>query len=79
MKSKTIIFTDKEQAELIEIDLPDEPGPSEFMIRTRVTLMSMVTELACYRADSEVGSHWHGWVKYPFFPGNIFYSILLKV
>ena len=69
MKSKTIIFTDKEQAELIEIDLPDEPGPSEFMIRTRVTLMSMGTELACYRADSEVGSHWHGWVKHPFFPG----------
>ena len=48
MKSKTIISTDKEQAELIEIDLPDEPGLSEFMIRTRVTLMSMGTELACY-------------------------------
>ena len=79
MKSKTIIFTDKEQAELIEIDLPDEPGPSEFMIRTRVTLMSMGTELACYRADSEVGSHWHGWVKHPFFPGYSCVGEVIKV
>ena len=79
LKSKTIIFTAAEQAELIEVDLPDEPGPNEFMIQTRVTLMSMGTELACYKADSEPGSHWHGWVKHPFFPGYSCVGEVIKV
>ncbi|MAT77884.1 hypothetical protein CMK14_22450 [Candidatus Poribacteria bacterium] len=79
MKSKTIIFTGLEQAELVEVDLLDEPAPHEFTIQTRVTLMSMGTELACYRADSEPGSHWHGWVKHPFFPGYSCVGEVIKV
>ncbi|MEA3346430.1 MAG: alcohol dehydrogenase catalytic domain-containing protein, partial [Chloroflexota bacterium] len=68
MKSTTIVFTGPRQVDLTEIEVP-EPGPGEFTIQTLVSLMSMGTELICYRGEFEPGTHWHSWVKYPFYPG----------
>jgi len=68
MKSTDIVFTGPRQVELVETEVP-EPGPKELTIQTLVTLMSIGTEVICYRGESDPGTHWHGWVKYPFYPG----------
>ena len=78
MKSTAIVFTGPQQVDLTEIEV-SEPGPSEFTIQTLVTLMSMGTELICYRGESDPGSHWHGWVKYPFYPGYSCVGRVIKV
>jgi len=75
MKSKAIVFTGARQVELVENEV-HEPGAGEMTLQTLVTLMSMGTELICYRGESDPGTHWHGWVKYPFYPG---YSCVGKV
>ena len=68
MKSTAIVFSGSRQVELVDAEV-SEPGEKEFTIQTLVTLMSMGTELICYRGESDPGTHWHGWVKYPFYPG----------
>ena len=68
MKSLAVVFPAPRQVDLVELDVPD-PANGEFTIQTLVTLMSMGTELTCYRADSEPGSHWHRWIQHPFYPG----------
>ena len=75
MRAKAVVFTAPREVDLAEIEIPD-PGDREFTIQTLVTLMSMGTELICYRGESDPGTHWHGWVKYPFYPG---YSCVGKV
>ena len=75
MKANAVVFTGPRQVELTQVEVP-EPGDREFTIQTLVTLMSMGTELICYRGESDPGTHWHGWVKYPFYPG---YSCVGKV
>ena len=46
-----------------------EPGPGQLLVRTARTLISTGTELTCLSGRYEPGSHWDGWVKYPFQPG----------
>lgn len=78
MKSTAIVFTGSRQVDLVETEVPD-PGPDEFTIQTLVTLMSMGTELICYRGESDPGTHWHGWVRYPFYPGYSCVGRVIKV
>ena len=78
LKSKAVVFTGQRQVDLIETELPD-PGRGEFTIQTLNTLMSMGTEMFCYRGESDPGSHWHGWVKYPFYPGYSCVGQAIKV
>ena len=78
MKSTAIVFTSPRQVDLVETEVPD-PGEREFTIQTLVTLMSMGTELICYRGESDPGTHWHGWVKYPFYPGYSCVGRIIKV
>jgi 2-desacetyl-2-hydroxyethyl bacteriochlorophyllide A dehydrogenase len=68
MISRTVAFTGKQKCELQEIEVAD-PGPNEVLVRSDVTLISTGTECICYRGEFDEGSHWHGWVQYPFFPG----------
>jgi len=67
-RSRGIIFIGREQAELQEINVPD-PEPGQFLVKTRVSLISTGTECICFRAESDPGSHWDNWVKHPFTPG----------
>ncbi|MCH8290333.1 zinc-binding alcohol dehydrogenase [Candidatus Poribacteria bacterium] len=78
LKSKAIVFTGQRQVDLIETEVPN-PSAGEFTIQTLNTLMSMGTEMFCYRGESDVGSHWHGWVKYPFYPGYSCVGQVIKV
>lgn len=68
MNSLNLIFTGKQQVELLREELPPlEPGC--FLARTRVSLVSTGTETICYRGEMDEDSHWAGWVQYPFYPG----------
>lgn len=78
MKANAVVFTGPRQVDLTQIDVPD-PGHGEFTIQTLVTLMSMGTELICYRGESDPGTHWHGWVNYPFYPGYSCVGRVIKV
>ena len=78
MKAKAVVFTGPRQVEMTELDVPD-PGDREVTIQTLVTLMSMGTELICYRGESDPGTHWHGWVRYPFYPGYSCVGRIIKV
>ncbi len=46
-----------------------EPGRSQLLVQATRTLVSTGTELTCLSGRYEAGSHWEGWVKYPFHPG----------
>ena len=68
MRSTNIVFTGRQQAELRDEPVPVLP-PDGVLVRTRVSLISSGTETICYRGESDPGSHWHSWVRYPFYPG----------
>jgi 2-desacetyl-2-hydroxyethyl bacteriochlorophyllide A dehydrogenase len=78
MKSTDIVFTGPRQVELVETEVP-EPGRRQFTIQTLVTLMSIGTEVICYRGESDPGTHWHGWVKHPFYPGYSCVGRIIKI
>ncbi len=46
-----------------------EPGAGQLLVQAARTLISTGTELTCLSGRYEPGSHWDGWVKYPFQPG----------
>ena len=56
MKANAVVFTGPRQVEFTQIDVPDS-GDGQFTIQTLVTLMSMGTELICYRGESDPGTH----------------------
>ena len=64
----TVVFTDKEQAELRPLPLR-APAAGEVLIRTTWTLISTGTETICYGRRFLPGTHWDKWVKYPFSTG----------
>ena len=68
MRSTNIVFTGRQQAELRDEPVPDL-APDGVAVRTRVSLISSGTETICYRGESDPGTHWHGWIRYPFHPG----------
>lgn len=46
-----------------------DPGPGEVRLRARYTLMSTGTEGTAYSGRFAEGTHWAGFVRYPFQPG----------
>ena len=70
LKSKAIIFTGQRQVDLIETEVPN-PSAGEFTIQTLNTLMSMGTEMFCYRGESDVGSHWMDGSNIRFIPAIV--------
>lgn len=54
---------------LIEDFAPATPAAGQVLVRTRVSLMSTGTETIVFNRAFAPGTHWDGWVKYPFFPG----------
>ncbi|MEM7031916.1 MAG: zinc-binding alcohol dehydrogenase [Chloroflexota bacterium] len=78
MKSANIVFTGKQKAELREEAVPELPE-DDLLVRTQLSLISTGTESICYRAVLEPGTHWAGWVKYPFYPGYSNVGVVEKV
>ncbi|GHO45780.1 zinc-dependent alcohol dehydrogenase [Ktedonospora formicarum] len=75
MQSHHIYFTGENQVEVYEQEVRD-PGPDEFLLKARKSLISTGTEGICLSRNFEPGSHWDNWVKYPFRPG---YSLVGEV
>lgn len=68
MKSKNIIFTGPEKAELWEEEIP-ALKENEVLCRTERTLISIGTETTCLKGMFDEGTNWKDWVQYPFYPG----------
>ncbi len=68
MDSNNIVMIGKQQVELRQEEASSLPEDG-LLVRTRMSLISTGTECICYRGDLEEGTHWAGWVKYPFYPG----------
>lgn len=63
-----ILFVRKDEVAYVRNPV-GEPGPGQLLVRATRTLISIGTELTCLSGRYEPGSHWDGWVKYPFQPG----------
>ncbi len=63
-----ILFTGKNQLKLDRTPL-HEPGPNEVLVNTAWSLISTGTELTCLHRRFAPGTHWDGWVRYPFQAG----------
>ena len=67
-EARRLVFHGKQQVSLEAFD----PGPVErgsVKVKTFLSLMSTGTENIVYNRLFEPGTHWDGWVKYPFHPG----------
>lgn len=68
LNSLNIVLTGKQNIELLPESLGSLPDDG-LLVKTRLSMLSTGTECICYRGELEEGSHWAGWVKYPFYPG----------
>src|SRR4051794_35082588 len=69
MKRKSIIFTGKDQVQVIDEDAPPPPGAGEIAVHTTRTLISTGTEGIVLGRKFSPGTHYDNWVIYPFRPG----------
>ena len=63
-----IVLTGKQKVELHEEKIGPLPKDG-LLVKTRKSLISSGTESICFNSDMDEGSHWAGWVKYPFYLG----------
>lgn len=68
MESLNILLTAKQEVALKSEPLPPLPDGG-LLVKTTLSLISTGTECICYRGEHEEGSHWAGWVTYPFYLG----------
>lgn len=67
-QAQRLVFTGKQKVELQDFELAP-PKSGEVLVRTRFSLMSTGTENIVFNRLFDPGTHWDGWVKYPFYPG----------
>jgi 2-desacetyl-2-hydroxyethyl bacteriochlorophyllide A dehydrogenase len=70
MDRRTIVFTGKEQLELVREPLR-EPHAGELLVATTRSVISTGTEGIVFTRRFAPGTHWDNWVKYPFRPGYL--------
>jgi 2-desacetyl-2-hydroxyethyl bacteriochlorophyllide A dehydrogenase len=63
-----LVFTGKQEVKLEEFE-SGQPGETEVLVETHLSLMSTGTENIVFNRLFDPGTHWDGWVKYPFYPG----------
>lgn len=68
MQSLNIVFTGRMQVET-RVEPVRDLAPNEVLVQSHKSLISTGTEGICFARLFESGSHWEGWVKYPFYPG----------
>ncbi len=68
MESLNVVFTDKDTVEVRREAVP-ELGRGQLLVQTQRSLISTGTECICLQRKFEPGTHWHHWVRYPFYPG----------
>ncbi|GCE10774.1 zinc-dependent alcohol dehydrogenase [Tengunoibacter tsumagoiensis] len=75
MDSLNIVFTGKDQVEVYEEPVR-KPGARDILVQANYSLISTGTESICLSRNFDPGSHWDGWIKYPFHTG---YSLVGRV
>jgi 2-desacetyl-2-hydroxyethyl bacteriochlorophyllide A dehydrogenase len=70
-----IVFPAQNEVKVESFDAP-APGPGQVRLKSICSLMSNGTENIVLRRLFEPGTHWAGWVKYPFYPG---YAMIAQV
>jgi 2-desacetyl-2-hydroxyethyl bacteriochlorophyllide A dehydrogenase len=68
LNSKGIVFTGKNQVEIADSPVQLE-GEGKLLIETQKSLISIGTECICLSRNFAPGTHWDGWVQYPFSTG----------
>ncbi len=66
--SRRLVFPGERAVRCEPFALP-APGPRQVQLTSRWSLMSTGTETIVYGRKFDPGTHWDGWVKYPFYPG----------
>src|SRR5436190_965998 len=69
MTRKSIIFTGKDQVQVIEEEPLPSPASGAILVQTTRTLISTGTEGIVLGRKFSAGTHFDTWVKYPFRPG----------
>lgn len=77
-QASRLAFTAKQQVQLEALEVA-EPGADEVLVETRLSLMSTGTENIVFNRQFDEGTHWHDWVKYPFYPGYACVGVVLEV
>lgn len=74
---RCIVFAGRQSAELRadRIALPE----GELLIEVTRSLISAGTEMTIFNRQFAPGTHWDGWVKYPFYPGYLVAGRIAKV
>ena len=75
MKSKYIVFPQKLEAAIWEEEIA-LPAEGHILCKAEKSLISIGTELTCFRGEAEPGTNWYDWLKFPFRPG---YSMVDRV
>lgn len=75
MKSKYIVYPRPEEVAVWEEEI-EPPQEGEILCQAEKSLISIGTELHCLRGQTDPGTNWFDWVKYPFRPG---YSMVGRV
>ncbi|MBN2502633.1 MAG: zinc-binding dehydrogenase [Anaerolineales bacterium] len=75
MKSVYIYYPEPNEIAIGEEEV-SAPGPGEVLCRAEKSLISTGTETFCLRGESDPGTNWAAWVKFPFRPG---YSMVGRV
>lgn len=78
MQNKQIVFTEKNKAELLNIEL-FEPGENDVMVETRVSTVSCGTERANLTGDPNVNATGASEVKFPRSSGYNSAGVVVKV
>lgn len=79
MAGLAVVFTGAQQMEVRQAESPALPKAGQVLLDTRCTLISTGTECTVYGRRFSEGTHWHAWVKYPFYPGYCGVGTVLDV
>ena len=66
---KSILFTGKDQVQVVDEEKLPSPAAGEIHVRTTRTLISTGTESIVLGRKFSPGTHYDNWVEYPFRPG----------
>src|SRR5881394_3520149 len=69
MPRTSILFTGKNEVQTVTEEPLGAPPPGTINVQTTRTLISTGTEGIVLARKFSPGTHWDGWVKYPFRPG----------
>lgn len=75
MKSKYVVYPKAQDVAVWEEEI-EPPEEGEILCKAEKSLISIGTELHCLRGQTDPGTNWADWVKYPFRPG---YSMVGRV